>query len=557
MTTKKRAVLYARLSRDDRSRHGDSLQAQLEMCRKYAEEKGYTVIAELAEDARGASGADINLPQLTRVREMAQAGEFDVLVTRELDRLSRNLAKQLLIEQELRQAGVRIEYVLYDFPDTPEGQLNKNVRALLAEYERAKITERMLRGRRRAVEKGNVMVYGNPPYGYRLEEVDGKRTLVIDEEQAKVVRMIFTWYTQGDGSGEPLKIAAIARRLTEMRVPTWADLNREPGRSTKRRERGVWSRTVVWNILRNETYAGVWYFGKWRVERFNGKTRTFRAPREQWIPVEVPAIIDRKTWKAAQKRLEMNRINSPRNTKRQYLMGRRLVCGECGTKIHGQSYLKKGGYYRYYRCPAAAGNLDYAAKCSNNTIYPADVVDAAVWEWIKGLLVDPDQLAEGLRAEKESKEEANRPVRERLSVIEGLLERNRQQLDRLLELYLAGEFPRDMLDKRKRRYEEAIRNLEREQAMLTAQLEQAVSDEEIEDILQFAAKIAAGLEMAEQQFKAKRRIIEDLDVWATLSVEDGNQVAHVRCVLGEEVVQLRQQSTVVVPSHLNLLRCVV
>jgi len=105
------------------------------MGRKYAQERGYIVVAELAEDDRGASGAEIDLPQLNRVREMAGAGEFDVLVTREIDRLSRNLAKQLIVEQELKQAGVTIEYVLGEYPDTPEGRLNKHIKATIAEYE--------------------------------------------------------------------------------------------------------------------------------------------------------------------------------------------------------------------------------------------------------------------------------------------------------------------------------------------------------------------------------------------------------------------------------------
>jgi len=96
--------------------------------------------------------------------------------------------------------------------------------------------------------------------------------------------------------------------------------------------------------------------------------------------------------------------------------------------------------------------------------------------------------------------------------------------------------------------------VQRERAMLIAQLQQAVSDEEIEDIRQFAARIAAGLEIAEQQFKARRRIIEDLDVWAILSMEDGHQVARVWCMLGEDIVQLRQQSTVICIMSGNAIR---
>ena len=145
---KKRAVLYARVSSDDRGKDGRNLAGQLDMCREYAHEHGWHVVADLAEDDRGASGASFDLPQLDRVREMAHDGGFDVLVVREIDRLSRSLAKQLIVEEELKRNGVEIAYVLADYDDTPEGRLMKHVRATVAEYEREKIKERMVRGRR-------------------------------------------------------------------------------------------------------------------------------------------------------------------------------------------------------------------------------------------------------------------------------------------------------------------------------------------------------------------------------------------------------------------------
>lgn len=93
----KRAALYGRVSGDDRGKDGRNLAGQLAMCREYAQKRGYQIIAELPEDDRGASGASFELPQLNLVREMAQAGQLEVLVVREIDRLSRNLAKQLIV----------------------------------------------------------------------------------------------------------------------------------------------------------------------------------------------------------------------------------------------------------------------------------------------------------------------------------------------------------------------------------------------------------------------------------------------------------------------------
>jgi site-specific DNA recombinase len=140
----KRAVLYARVSGDDRHREGRNLAGQIE--------KGYRIVAELAEDDRGASGADWNLPKLNEALEMARAGELDVLVVRELDRFARGLAKQLVIEGEFKRHGVEVEYILAEYDNTPEGKLNKHIRAVIAEFEREKINQRMIRGRRRKVK---------------------------------------------------------------------------------------------------------------------------------------------------------------------------------------------------------------------------------------------------------------------------------------------------------------------------------------------------------------------------------------------------------------------
>ena len=97
----RRAVLYARVSGDDTKTEGRNLDGQIQMCREYAEGNGWSVVAELAEDDRGASGAELDLPKLNEMLGMARRGEFDILVVREIDRLSRSLPKQLFIEDEI------------------------------------------------------------------------------------------------------------------------------------------------------------------------------------------------------------------------------------------------------------------------------------------------------------------------------------------------------------------------------------------------------------------------------------------------------------------------
>jgi site-specific DNA recombinase len=144
------------------------------MCREYAHEQGWQIVAELAEDdRRTTSGASWDLPEMKRALDLAQAGKADVMVLRDMDRFARKLAKQLVIEEQFRRAGVDVVYALEEYADTPEGRLNKHIRATIAEYEREKTRERMVRGRRLKARAGNVIPHGNILYGYKRVEEGG------------------------------------------------------------------------------------------------------------------------------------------------------------------------------------------------------------------------------------------------------------------------------------------------------------------------------------------------------------------------------------------------
>jgi len=520
----KRAVLYARVSGDDTKRDGRGLTGQIEMGRQYAAAHNHVIVAELSEDDRGVSGATFELPQLNRVRDMARAGEFDVLIVRELDRLSRSLAKQLIVEEELRREGVRIEYCLAQYDDTPEGQLNKHVRAVIAEFERLKIRERMDRGRQRKIAEGSVFV-SQPAYGYRLATNDGKTTLEIHEAEATIVRLIFDLYVNGD-DGEPLSVHAIADKLTALGVP-----------KPRSRRYSQWARSTVTNIIMNEAYIGRWYSGRERV--VNGKKSP--QPEDTWVCVDVPPIVSQELFTAAQEQRERNAANAHRKRKFEYLTAGRVTCAKCGYSYTGSgvtNIVKGKRYvyprYRHSRFHYAAGPLD----CEREWFKVKDV-DTAIWQQVRAFMTDPAALAKGIADYQTERERANQPLRDRLHVVEDLLTDNKAQLSRLLDLYLTGDFPRDILTERKARLQETIVALESERQRLTTQLEAgALTQAQVELVRDFAQHVGAGLEDAENDFKARRKLIELLDVRAMLAVEEGDQVVYFRCILSDEVLRI-------------------
>ena len=512
--TTKRAVLYARVSGDDRKNEGRNLQSQLDMCREYAQERGWRIVAELSEDDRGAKGSSLDLEKLNQALEMARAGEYDVLVVREIDRFARSLAKQLLVEEELKRTGVEVEYVLGDYPDTPEGRLNKNIKAVIAEYEATKITERLTRGRRNKIKSGRVVPCGPTPYAYLVVENDGEKALEICEDQAKIVRLIYDWYT---GIGRERKCArAIAKTLHDMRVPTYGDLH--PGRTRKQRGFACWHNAAVRNILKNELYAGNWHYGD--------------------LSIPVPAIVSREIWDAAQKRRKENKLRAKRNRKNHYLLSQRVRCGECNGAMSARTHRTGGKSYPYYYCWTKSEKAYYVDKCSL-PLFRADHVDAMVWDWVKGWLCDPKQIASGLAAYQANQQERNAPTVARLETLDDLLVSNRAQLERLLDLYVAGDFPKEMLTERKARLAATITALETEKASLKATLDgQKLTNDQIKTISEFAATVRKGLRNSDRSFEVRQNVVDLLDVRVVLNVDGGEKVAYVTCGFGKDTLSV-------------------
>ena len=169
--------------------------------------------------------------------------------------------------------------------------------------------------------------------------------------------------------------------------------------------------------------------------------------------------------------------------------------------------------------------------------FRGDHVDAIVWEWIRGLFDDPEVALEGLRHEQATREKALKPLRDRLAIVDDLLAEHQAQLERTLDLYLSGDFDKEVLIDRRTRLERTISDLERERAKLTMQMKTHVlTDEQITTLMRFVGKLGKGLEAAEADFNKRRQLIEDLDVKGILAVEDDKKMVHISCVIGKDVL---------------------
>jgi site-specific DNA recombinase len=136
------AAVYVRVSTTDQADHGFSLPTQREACLRFAQHHGYTVLEEyiFSDDYTGTA---LRRPSLTTLRELVRHRQIQSLVIYDIDRLSRKLAHQLLLSDELERHNVTL--LVATMPNqekNPETQLLINVKGVLAEYEREKMLER-------------------------------------------------------------------------------------------------------------------------------------------------------------------------------------------------------------------------------------------------------------------------------------------------------------------------------------------------------------------------------------------------------------------------------
>jgi site-specific DNA recombinase len=180
------AAIYARVSKEDQGK-GYSIPTQIEAGQKLAEPEGYNVPDAHVLIDEGISGTTMDRPGLRTLRELVNAQAIAAVIVIDPDRLSRNLGHQLLLAEELEQAGVKLLIVSHPLEQGPQGWLFFQMRGALAEYERAKMLERMKRGSVGRANAGNTWG-GQVPLGYRAIREPHKARWEVDPEEATIVR---------------------------------------------------------------------------------------------------------------------------------------------------------------------------------------------------------------------------------------------------------------------------------------------------------------------------------------------------------------------------------
>ncbi|MGQ9910717.1 MAG: recombinase family protein [Candidatus Flexifilum sp.] len=312
----------------------------------------------------------------------------------------------------------------------------------------------------------------------------------------------------------------IAKRLSSMGILTRHDELASKGkRFAKKRRSGMWGESTIREILMSEIYAGRHYYNRLNPKRAPGEARV--RDQSEWIPIEVPAIISREMWEAAQRLRDENKKTATRNTQHPYLMRGRMRCTQCGRIVgcrtdlrfdtpRGQYVCNRGKMHYYHddlKTPVCRGTIK------------SHIIDEAVWEAIKTVLQSPQVILDALQQEADEHASATAIIRDRLEIAEKQLANFIGQRERLLSLYLNGEFPKDLLDEKMVEIKRAIGQFETEITSLRDQLNRATPAlADIENITRFCEQIQGEIE--EFTFEDKQTIIELLNVTAMMTKDD-------------------------------------
>lgn len=380
-----RAAIYARRSTEEHQ-HA-SIATQVESAVAFAHARGWTVGETFTDD--GISGSEFERrPGLTRMIGAAGAGEFDVLIVRDLDRIGRDTLRVPLIVERLSERGVAVwcyssgERVHIDDPTAVFlATAVSFARALEVKALRSRTTERL----RSLATKGRCV--GGEVYGYRrvrTTDGDGVR-YEIHEEQAAVVREIFELRAAGQG------VRAIARKLNARAVPSpWAG----------RRGTGSWGIGSVQKIATNERYLGVLTWGR-TGSTYRGGTRVaLTRPDAEVVRVvnEALRIVPDELWRAAQAKGDIHRQRqglSKSGGRAKHLLAGLARCGECGGPIRSLHRRRGTVTIRAYGC--AWRDERGPTVCTNSIMRPVEVVEGALFEWIRGTLLDDRGVERTLR----------------------------------------------------------------------------------------------------------------------------------------------------------------
>lgn len=395
-----------------------------------------------------------------RMMEDASNGCFDLIITREVSRFARNTVDTLQETRKLKKMGVEVYFTednIWTFNDE-DGELKLTIMATLAQNESKKTSQRVKAGQQISFENGVVYGTGNI-LGY---DKVGKE-MVVNEEQAEIVRFIFSSFLEGKGS------TIIKYELEKKGYLTSTGLKN-------------WSASYITRILKNPFYCGTIVYRKSYVPDFLEQKAVTNNGEVEQVIVEGKhqPLVSKEDFQRVQELFKIHSSHIPEKKKAGYgnpksVWSKKLVCS-CGSTYNKRIYHKKGDTSTYcYQCYKQKNmgtvrsrmkrGLDISDACDTPMVQEwkldltANVLFNSIWSDKEKIIEVANNMIDETIKEEDHSDEINDNIKRNANKIETY----KRKAEKLLEMYLSGDMiKKEEYIKKKSEIENSIAELNKE-----------------------------------------------------------------------------------------------
>ena len=410
-----RIVLFVRVST-----LGQQLESQEDSLRRAAladghSESDFIIIGNKESAIKLSEEEREGLNELKRVIE---SEVVSCIYISELSRLSRRPQILYSIREQLLQKRIQLKCLHPQFTLLTEDRTKYDATAniifslfgALAEQEMLEKKERFARGKRRKADEGKYNG-GAIPFGYRIDAAQDN-LIVVDDEDSKIVKMIFDMYESGFSQPK------LAREMAET---GHADV----------------TISMINNILNNESYCGV-------------KRKSKMASYER----AYPPIITVEQYQRCRQIAETN--NSTINKAKNIYFAKHLVkCPTCG------AYWSAGGSKASYHCPVAYKAMSVwkyehhkKDKCTNKTSFSINILDSILWH--VAIEKEAYYIEQASQEKIDGYKQEAKNIEAKLANIQPRIDELNAKKERLREMYVDG-MKKETYDKKSREISEKIK----------------------------------------------------------------------------------------------------
>ena len=488
-------VIYARFS--SHGQNEQSIEAQVRICKECAEKNNIKIVNVYSDKAR--TGTNDARPAFQCMIADAKSGAFQYIVVYMFDRFARNRRDSILYKEMLKENGIKVISALEPIAEDEGGEFYEMFLEWNAEKYSKRLSKRVRDGIDTSIANGH-FCGGTVIFGYKLvnEPIPGKsnkfiKKVVIDEEEAKIIRLVFDYYKNGYTKKE------IAQMLNEQ--------------GYRVRGKKIVGKTFDKYIV-NPKYTGEFTFGG-------------RVCNNMY-----PQIIDKETFNAVQEKLAKNRytLGGQETARIPYLLTGKLFCGHCGTGMVADSGKDRHGNMHYYytckkrrkhECDKSREHKDnlelYVTTCVRDFLSNRENAETAV----------NDVLA---YYDKRTDEQNIKSITAKISSI-------RKEVSKLTDAYInvKSALLRNSIEDKMAEYEVLLNDLETQKAQLEIERGYKITKQ---DLLTFIEEILKG-DVSDKDYQTQ--IIDHLV--SQVFVSDDNTVIYFNLRGGKDIETLAVDDT--------------